>query len=61
MTPAAKFALGLLALAVVLGIVGVPFWAIALVVVAIPVGGYLMLDPAQRKRLRSNTRRQIGS
>lgn len=61
MTPAAKFALGLLALAVVLGIVGVPLWAIVLVVVGIPVAGYLMLDPNQRKRLRGNARKQIGS
>ena len=61
MTPAAKFALGLLALAIVLGLVGVPFWAIALVVVGIPVAGYLMLDPQQRKRLRGNARKQIGS
>ena len=61
MTPAAKFGLGLLALAVVLGIVGVPFWAIVLVVIGVPVAGYLMLDPNQRKRLRANTRKGIGS
>ncbi len=29
-------------------------------VVAVPVAGYLFLDPSQRRRLRRVTRRQIG-
>ena len=61
MPPAAKLVLGLIAVAVVLGIVGVPFWVIVLVIVGLPVGAYLMLDPAQRAKLRNNSRRQIGS
>jgi len=61
MSPAAKLAIGLLALAAVLGIAGAPFWVIVLVVVGVPVAGYLMLDPQQRRRLRSVSRKQIGS
>jgi hypothetical protein len=43
----------------------VPWWVGVLVIaaaVAIPVGGYLMLDPSQRRRLRriQQRRRQIG-
>ncbi|HSV39744.1 MAG TPA: hypothetical protein VLI04_13385 [Nocardioidaceae bacterium] len=61
MSPAAKIVLGVIAVAVVLGILNVPFWAIALVIVGVPVAGYLMLDPNQRKRLKSNTRKSLGS
>ena len=42
----------------------VPTWlalAIIAVSIAIPVGGYLMLDPSQRRRLKDiRRRRQIG-
>ena len=61
MPPAAKIVLGVVAVAIVLGILNVPFWAIVLVIVGVPVAGYLMLDPNQRKRLRSQGRKQIGS
>jgi hypothetical protein len=61
MSPAAKAFIALVGLAVVLGIVGVPFWVIVLVVVGLPVGAYLMLDPTQRQRLRRSGRKQIGS
>lgn len=37
-----------------------PFWVFLLVVIGIPVVGYLMLDPSQRRRLRERRRRQIG-
>jgi uncharacterized membrane protein len=30
------------------------------VLVGIPIAGYLMLDPSQRRRLRERRRRQIG-
>lgn len=39
------------------------WWVAALVVagvIAVPVAGYLMLDPSQRRRLRQS-RKQIGS
>jgi hypothetical protein len=61
MSPAAKIVLGLVAVAVVLGLVGVPWWGILLVIVGLPVGAYLMLDPTQRQRLRNVTRKQIRS
>ncbi len=61
MSPAAKIVLAVLALGVVLALVGVPFWAVVLVVVGLPVAGYLMLDQTQRSRLRRVSRKQIGS
>ena len=61
MSSRAKFLTGLILLAVVLGLLNVKFWIIALVVVGIPVGAYLMLDPMQRQRLRRSGRKQIGS
>lgn len=36
------------------------FWIAALVVVGIPVGVYLALDPSQRRRLRGVGRRELG-
>jgi hypothetical protein len=56
------FALG----GVILGIIFLlilPTWVGALVIAAaigIPVAGYLMLDPSQRKRVRRAGRKQIG-
>ncbi|NJQ00120.1 hypothetical protein [Streptomyces zingiberis] len=37
-----------------------PFWAALLVIVGVPVGAYLMLDPSQRRRLRRVNRRELG-
>jgi hypothetical protein len=40
-----------------------PTWVGLVVIaaaIAIPVGGYLMLDPSQRRRLKRIRRRQIG-
>lgn len=40
-----------------------PGWLFALAVlglIAIPVVGYLMLDPSQRRRLRGQTRKRLG-
>jgi hypothetical protein len=61
MHPAAKAAAAAVVVAVVLAVVGVPLWVTLLVLVGVPVVGYLMLDPSQRRRLRGVTRRQIGS
>lgn len=55
-----QLALGGLALAIVLMIIGVPGWVLWLVVlaaIAVPVAGYLMLDPSQRRRLKAARRR----
>jgi hypothetical protein len=39
-------------------------WWVGLVIIAaaigIPLGGYLMLDPSQRRRIKRIRRRQIG-
>jgi uncharacterized membrane protein len=56
MTPSMKVGIVGIVIALILLIVGIPFWAVALVVViaaAIPVGGYLALDKSQRRRLRA--------
>lgn len=37
-----------------------PFWAAVLVIVGVPVGAYLMLDPSQRRRLRRVNRKELG-
>lgn len=37
-----------------------PFWLVLLLVVGIPVAGYLMLDPSQRRRLLRTGRKQLG-
>jgi hypothetical protein len=60
MSTGAKLVLGVIAVAVVLGIVGVPWWAILLVVVGVPALGYAMLDDGQKRRLRRISRKQIG-
>ncbi len=63
MAPGVKIGIAGIVLALILLIVGVPFWAVALVFViaaAIPVGGYLLLDKSQRRRLRGIRRRQVG-
>ncbi len=58
-----QLAIGGIVLAIILMIVGVPFWVPVLLIVAalaVPVVGYMMLDSNQKKRLRRiNQRRQI--
>jgi len=56
MTPSMKVGIAGIVLALILLIVGIPLWAVGLLVViaaAIPVGGYLALDKSQRRRLRA--------
>jgi hypothetical protein len=63
MAPGLKVGIAGIIIALILLIVGIPLWAVALVFViaaAIPVGGYLMLDKSQRRRLRGIRRRQVG-
>jgi uncharacterized membrane protein len=63
MTPSVKIGIAGIVLALILLIIGIPFWAVALVFVvaaAIPVGGYLMLDKSQRRRFRDIRRRQLN-
>jgi hypothetical protein len=57
-----KIGIGLAIVGLILFIVS-PWLALAVIAVAIaiPVGGYLMLDPSQRRRLKDiRRRRQIG-
>lgn len=41
-------------------LIWVPWWVTFLIIVGVPVAGYLTLDPSQRRRLRRAGRRQIG-
>jgi hypothetical protein len=38
----------------------VPWWVTFLVLVGVPAGAYLMLDPSQRRRFRRVTRRELN-
>ena len=48
------------AAAVILALWLLPFWLFVVLLIGIPVAGYLMLDPSQRRKLRSRRNRQIG-
>jgi hypothetical protein len=57
-----KILAGGVAVFVVLAILD--WWILALImlgVVALPVVGYMMLDPSQRRRVRAQTRKRLGS
>ncbi|MEU5881973.1 hypothetical protein [Spirillospora sp. NPDC047279] len=41
-----------------------PWWLSALIILGVvgaPLVGYLMLDPSQRKRVRAQSRKRLGS
>jgi hypothetical protein len=62
MTPRTKIVLGGVAIGLLTSLI-LPWWISALIVIgaiAIPVAGYLMLDPSQRKRLNNQARKRIG-
>lgn len=48
------------AAAVILALWLLPWWLFLIVVIGVPVAGYLMLDPSQRRKLRNRRNRQIG-
>ncbi|WP_395110805.1 hypothetical protein [Actinomadura sp. SCN-SB] len=57
-----KILIGGVALFLLLSILG--WWTAALIVLgalALPVVGYFMLDPSQRRRLRAQGRKRLGS
>ncbi|MCX4966719.1 hypothetical protein OHA98_18130 [Streptomyces sp. NBC_00654] len=59
MSNGAKIAIGgVVAAAILWPLIG--FWWALLVLIGVPVVGYLMLDPSQRRRLRRVSRKQIG-
>ncbi|MEV5568759.1 hypothetical protein AB0L06_01830 [Spirillospora sp. NPDC052269] len=63
MSSPAKFAIGGVIVALVLWFF-LPTWVVGLLVLAaigVPVAGYLMLDPSQRKRVRNQGRKRLGS
>ncbi|MEU8545907.1 hypothetical protein [Streptomyces roseoverticillatus] len=59
MSNRAKVAAGGVAVGVIL-LWLLPFWVALLVMVGVPVGAYLLLDPSQRKRLRRVSRKELG-
>ncbi|MBH1937238.1 hypothetical protein I5Q34_23715 [Streptomyces sp. AV19] len=59
MSNRAKVAVGGVAVGALL-LLFLPFWAAVLVMVGVPVGAYLLLDPSQRKRLRRVSRKELG-
>ncbi|GAA3034758.1 membrane protein [Streptomyces sp. NRRL B-1568] len=58
MTNRTKVAVGGVAAGVIL-LWLLPFWAALLVIVGVPVGAYLLLDPSQRRRLRRVSRKEL--
>ncbi len=57
-----KVLLGGIGLFILLSILG--WWTVALImlaVLALPAVGYMMLDPSQRRRVRAQTRKRLGS
>ncbi|GGS13258.1 hypothetical protein GCM10010269_60670 [Streptomyces humidus] len=59
MSKNAKIAVGGVAVGLLL-LIWLPWWAALLIVVGVPAAAYLTLDPAQRRRLRRVTRKEIG-
>lgn len=41
-------------------LIWLPWWASLLIILGVPAAAYLTLDPSQRRRLRRNTRKQLG-
>jgi Flp pilus assembly protein TadB len=59
MSKRATYAVGGVAVGLVMLWV-LPFWAALLIIVGVPVGAYLLLDPSQRRRLRRVSRKELG-
>ncbi|WP_020118429.1 hypothetical protein [Streptomyces canus] len=59
MSKNAKIAAGGVAVGLLL-LFWLPWWASFLIIVGVPAAAYLTLDPAQRRRLRRVTRKEIG-
>lgn len=63
MSSQGKVAIGgvVVAVLVLFLIPSIIFKLIVLGVIAVPVVGYLMLDPSQRRRVRGQARKRLGS
>jgi hypothetical protein len=62
MSTPTKILLGGVAGFLVLSILG--WWTVALImlgIIAVPVVAYMMLDPSQRRRVRAQSRKRLGS
>ena len=62
MTTPTKILIGGVGAFLVLSVLG--WWTVALIllgVIAIPVVAYMALDPSQRRRVRAQTRKRLGS
>jgi hypothetical protein len=63
MSPRGKIIIGGVAVGLLAYII-LPWWVSALIIiaaVALPVVGYAMLDPSQRRRVRAQGRKRLGS
>jgi hypothetical protein len=59
MSTGTKYMLGYAGLAILAWIL-LPNWIALLLIVGVPAGAYLLLDPSQRRRLRRAGRRELG-
>jgi hypothetical protein len=59
MSKNAKIAAGGVAVGIIL-LIWLPWWAALLIILGVPAAAYLTLDPAQRRRLRRATRKELG-
>ncbi|MGH3275648.1 MAG: hypothetical protein ACRDNZ_15155 [Streptosporangiaceae bacterium] len=64
MTTGKKVAITGVVIALILFALPIPFWVplvLLALAIGIPLAGWAMLDPSQRRRIRSSRRRSIGS
>jgi hypothetical protein len=59
MSNRAKYAVGGVAIAILLFVL-LPNWLALLIIVGVPVVGYVALDSSQRRRLRGSGRKRIN-
>ena len=59
MSTRTKYLVGGAAAAIIVWIL-LPHWIAILLIIGVPVAGYLMLDPSQRRRLRRAKRKELG-
>jgi hypothetical protein len=60
MSKGATTAVGGVAVGIVLLVLGLPLWAVLLIIIGVPAAGYLMLDKSQRRRLRGVSRKRLN-
>ncbi|MBT3154031.1 hypothetical protein HTV45_24710 [Streptomyces sp. CHD11] len=59
MSKNAKIAAGGAAAGLIL-LIWLPWWTVLLIILGVPAAVYLTLDPAQRRRLRRVSRKELG-